>query len=227
MKNHLKRLASPKNWMIDRKMNKFIVKPSPGPHPQEASLPLGVILRDFLKYTQTMREAKKLLNTNEVLVDGKRKRNPRLPVGMFDVLSIPTLKEHFRLLLDSKGRIAIKKIEEKESSVKPCKITGKKIVSGKMQLNLHDGKNILVEKDFKGKVGDTVLLSLPELKIKESFELKKGAFVFLTKGKRGGDSGVLQELKERQAVYQKDQQEIETLKKYLFVLGNKESSITI
>lgn len=227
MKNHLKRLASPKNWIIYRKANTFIVKPSPGPHPQEASLPLGLVLRDFLKYAQTMREAKKVLHANEVLVDGKRRKDVRLPVGLFDVLSIPSMKENYRLMLDRKGRLILKKIDEKESRIKPCKITGKKAVSGKLQLNLHDGKNILVEKEFKGKVGDSVLLSLPDLKIKEVFEMKKGAFVFLVRGKRSGDYGLLQEMKEQRAVYQKDKQAVETLKKYLFALGNKDPSIMI
>ena len=100
-------------------------------------------------------------------------------------------------------------------------------LSKNIQLNLHDGKNILVDNNFKGKVGDTVLINLPDLKIKETLELKKDAFVYIARGKRSGDSGVLQEIKENQATYQKDKQTIETLKKYLFVLGNQKSSINI
>ena len=45
------------------------------------------------------------------------------------------------------------------------------------------------------------------------------------RGKRSGDSGLLQEIKGTQAEYQKDNQKIETAKKYLFVLGSKKPII--
>jgi len=259
MRNHLKRLTSPKTWTINRKTKRrFIIKPASGPHTQNTSLPLGIIIRDFLKYTSTLRETKKLLNNKQILIDGKRRKNPRLPVGLFDVLSFSDLKETFRVLLDKKGRLILKKINSQENNLKPCKIIGKKTLSKKLQLNLHDGRNVLVDKKFKGNVGDTALISLPDQKIlssegkklskkglenlkdsqkgleklktsqiKEIFELKKDAFVFLTKGKRAGDSGLLQEIKENLVTYQKDGKNIETLKKYIFVLGNKKPVIDI
>lgn len=224
MKNHLKALASPPAWKIDRKKNKFIVRPSPGPHPLAFSLPLGLVIRDFLQYARTMREVKKMLNHQPVLVDGQRRKDPRFPLGLFDVLSFPSLPEDFRLLLDSKGRIAVKKINPSQSRLKPCRIEGKTSLSQGLQLNLHDGKNLLVDRQFPGRVGDTVLLTLPDQKIKEIFELKKGAFVFLTRGKRSGCSGLLQEIKKDQAVYQSKGKNIETLKRYLFVLGDEKSA---
>jgi len=227
MKNHLKRLTAPKTWTIDRKIRKFITRPQPGGHRLDSSLPLNVILRDFLKKAHTTKEAKKMLHHKQVLVDGKIKINPRLPVGLFDVISFPEIKSSFRILLDQKGRLIITQIDETENNIKPCKIIGKKLLSQKMQLNLHDGKNILVKKDFPIKVGDTVLITLPDLKIKETFPLQSSAFVFLTKGKCAGDSGILKEINDNQAIYQKGRQTIETLKKYLFVLGNQKAAIKI
>lgn len=224
---HLKRLAAPRSWLIGRKKGVFVSKPKPGPHALEASLPLGMILRDSLKLGRTMREVKKLLNNQTVLVDGKRRKDHRFPVGLFDVLAFPELKENFRLLLDRKGRLALKKIEAKESSLKPGKIRGKTRLAKKIQLNLHDGRNLLVEPDFKGKVGDTVLIELPGQKVKGILELKEGAFVFLVRGKGKGDAGVLQEIKGERAIYQRDNQKIETLKKYLFVLGKQKPVIDI
>lgn len=227
MKNHFKRLASPKTWLIDRKKNKFIVRPNPGPHSLKASLPLGLILRDFLRYAQTIKEVKKMLNNRPVLVDGQRRKDHRLPLGLFDVLSFPQTQENFRLLLDQKGRLALKKISPSESGLKPCRINGKTALPRGIQLNLHDGKNIIVERKFAGKVGDTLLLTLPDQKIKETFGLKKDAFVFLINGKGSGSSGLLQEIKKDLAVYQKEGKNIETLKKYLFVLGDKKSAIEL
>ena len=227
MKNHLKRISSPKTWTLDRKKNTFTVRPNPGPHPLKYSLPLGILIRDVLGYSQTIREVKKLLHNKTVLVDGHRKKDHRLALGLFDVLSFPDLKENWRVLFDLKGRLVLKKIKADESQLKPCQIINKTRLSKNIQLNLHDGKNILAAPDFKGKVGDTVLISLPEQKIKEVWELKKDAFVYLTRGKRSGDSGSLQEIQENRAVYQKDKKDIKTLKKYLFVLGPKKPMIDI
>lgn len=224
--SHLKRLASPKTWMICRKGNKFISRPKPGSQLIEFSLPLGVLLRDFLKCAHTMREAKKLLNNNPVLVDGKRRKDHRLPVGLFDILSFPSLQKKYRILLDRKGRLALKEMDPKESDLKPCKVVKKTVLpQNKIQLNLLDGKNILADK--KCNTGDTVVITLPDQKITETLELKKDAFVFLIKGKHAGDSGILQEIKNEQAVYQKGKQNIKTLKDYLFVLGDKKPVIDI
>ena len=49
MKNHLKRIAAPKSWLINRKSSTFIVRPNPGAHALDKGLPLGVIIRDNLK----------------------------------------------------------------------------------------------------------------------------------------------------------------------------------
>tara|TARA_Y100000310_G_C20593954_1_gene769539 strand:- start:636 stop:1322 length:687 start_codon:yes stop_codon:yes gene_type:complete len=227
MTNHLKRIPAPKTWSLNRKKNTYVVRPNPGPHPLKYSLPLGIIIRDILGYGQTIREVKKLLNNKTVLVDGKRKKDHRLALGLFDVLSFPDLKESWRVLFDLKGRLVLKKIKAEESQLKPCRIMNKTRLSKNIQLNLHDGKNILADLEFKGKVGDSVLISLPDQKIKETLELKKDAFVYVIRGKQSGDSGILQEIKKNQATYQKDKHNIETLKKYLLVLGTKKPLINI
>ena len=90
---------------------------------------------------------------------------------------------------------------------------------------MHDGKNILVSQ--KVHVGDSVVLDLPSLKIKEVLPLQAGSMVFLVKGKHGGDKGTLKQMKGKEASYLVDGQEIETAKEYLFVVGNKEAVITV
>ena len=226
MKNHLKRIAAPKTWILNRKKNTFIARPNAGAHSLEMGLPLGVILRDELNYASSMAEVKKVLNNKNVLVDGKRRKDHRFIVGLFDVLAFPDLKKYYRLVLDQHGRIIIQGITEKESSIKPCKIVGKTAIKGnKIQLNFHDGKNIIT--DQKAKVGDTAILQLPKFTINEVLPLREGATVFLTKGKHGGDMGVLKEVKGNEALYTVDGKNVETAKDYLFVVGNKEAMIAI
>ena len=226
MKNHLKRIASPRTWLIGRKTHQFIVRPLPGGHSMKNSLPLGVILRDNLGLASTMTEIKKLLNNQEVLIDGKRKKNHRLPVGLFDVISLPALKKQYRILLDGKGRLCVQEIPESEASSKICQIVGKTVLGkDKIQFNLHDGKNVISTKSAK--VGDSFVLTLPTLDVKEVLPLQEGVFVFLISGKHAGASGVLKEIKGTEATFTSDGEEIETAKSYLYVIGNKKSAITL
>lgn len=226
MKNHLKRIASPRTWLINRKQNKFTVRPKPGAHSLEQGLALGIVVRDLLKLASTMTEVKKLLNDQEILVDGKRRKDNRFITGLFDVITIPVLKKSFRVLLDAKGRIIVKETLAEESLLKPCKIVGKTVLSkGKIQFNLHDGKNLIGE--YQAKVGDTLMLELPSLAVKEILVRDKGVAVFLTKGKNAGNHGFLKEIKNTEAILNLKGKEIETTKKYLFVVGKKESAITL
>lgn len=226
MKNHLKRIATPKTWGINRKYRKFIVRPAPGAHPMERGLPLGVILRDNLEIAKTISEAKKILNNKQVLVDGKRRKDHRYITGLFDVISIPDIKKHYRVTFDSKGRIVVIEIPAEESSLKLCKIKGKTAIKGgKIQYNLYDGKNIISSE--KAAVGDTFLVELPSLAVKKTFPLKEGVAVFLDNGKHRGDLGVVESLSGKEAAYKNEDKNIETLTKYLFVVGEKKSEVLV
>ncbi|MBI2669185.1 30S ribosomal protein S4e [Candidatus Woesearchaeota archaeon] len=225
MKNHLKRIIAPRTWMIDRQKI-FIAKPNPGTHPLELCLPLGYLLRDILKHASTMNEVQKMLRTKSILIDGKRQLDPHFPIGLFDTMSLPDVQEAYRLSLDKKGRLTLKKIEVEESTLKLCKVVGKSAVKGgKVQLHLHDGRNILFDK--KAAVGDTLAVSLPELSVQKVLPLEKESSVFLMRGKHAGDTGVIKELKGKNAVYTRDNQDVETLTQYLFVVGDKKPMITL
>lgn len=226
MKNHLKRIAAPKTWILDRQQNIFTVRPNPGAHSLDTGLPLGMILRDILNYASTMGEVRKILNNKDILVDGKKRKDHRFMVGLFDVLSFPELKKQYRVVLDNQGRLVLVEISAAESTLKPFKVIGKTMLSnGKIQFNLYDGKNIITDKKLK--VGDSIVLELPQLAFKEVLPLDSGAIVFLTKGKHGGDVGKLKEIKGKEALYLANGKEIETAKSYLFVVGKKEPVITL
>lgn len=221
MTNHLKRIASPKSWRINKQEFVFTIKPSPGAHANVMGLPLGIILRDILKLATTVSEVKKILNNKQVLVDGCRKKDHRFNVGLFDVLTIGEIGKHYRMYLDTKGFLGLKEVDAKESVVKASKVVGKTVLpKGKIQYHLYDGKNFT--SDEKMNVGDSVVLDLPKLAVKKVLPLKAGMTVFLIKGKHCGDVGVLKHIKGDQAVYTVDGEEVETAKAYLFVVGEKE-----
>ncbi len=226
-KDHLARLAAPKTWQIDRKSTTFITKPVPGPHGLQSGMPVNVILKEILKYASTTREVKKILNTNEVKVDGKARKDFRFPVGLFDTLEFPNISEQFRIVLNKSGRLELIKIKKEEASVKPCKIVGKTMVKGKLQLNLYDGKNILAGTG-NYKVGDSVLLSLPDQKIGKHLKLDKKSSIFLVGGKHTGEIGNVEDIKENKIIYKDSNGNlVETLKKYAFVVGDSKPLITL
>lgn len=227
MKSHMKRLRAPKSWRIEKKGIKFVIRPNPGPHSFSLGLPLLVVLRDVLHYAKNSAEAKKILFSQEILIDGIRRKEPKFIVGFMDVVSIPKLKQHFRVLLDKKGKFSFVQIKEDEINIKPCKIIKKSMVRKKLQLNLFDGKNVLVEKgDFK--IGDTVVLELPGQAIKTHLKLEKGATIYLTAGNHTGESGVVEEIKKENIFYKRRTGEkFETKKDYAFVIGKDKPVIAL
>ena len=229
MSRHLKRYFAPKTWKIKRKGIVFVTKPSPGPHNMGMSLPLNVILRDILNYANNSRETKFLVANKNIMVDGTRRKDYKFPVGLFDVLSLKEIDEHFRVILDKKGILDLIKIGKKESTVKPCKITGKSAVKGKIQLNLYDGRNLIMGKsDYK--IGDTILVNFGKknLEVKEHIKLDKNIQIYLTGGKHIGQTGKVQDIIGNRIVYKTEKGDVvETLKKYAFPIGKDKPVITL
>ena len=227
MKNHLKRVTSPKSWGLPRRERVFITRPKPSGHPLDMGLPLGVVIRDLLKLASTMSEVKKILNNKEVLIDGKRRRDHRFLVGLFDVVSLPSLQKHYRMLLDLRGCLTLLETSPTEAGMKLCRVVGKTVLpGGKIQYHLHDGKNVFLE--TAASVGDSLSLSIPAQKAQKIFPLRAGATVLLAEGKNAGHFGVLKELRGVEATYAApDGNTVETVKKYLFVVGEKEPAIIL
>ncbi|MCD6448566.1 MAG: 30S ribosomal protein S4e [Thermoplasmata archaeon] len=194
MAAHLKRLKAPRTWRIERKVAKWTVKPSPGPHPVDRSIPLLLIVRDFLGLADTGKEARKIIAAREILVDGKARRDYKFPCGLMDVISIPKINEHYRVLFDRRGVLQLVKIDEERAKWKLCRIENKTMVrGGKIQLNLHDGRNIIVEENSY-KTGDVVRISVPEQEILEVIPMEKGTLAMITGGKHTGQIAEIEEV---------------------------------
>ncbi len=228
MSRHLKRHFAPRSWKIKRKGIKFVTKPSPGPHRISMSMPLNIILRDVLGYAKSNREVKFILEKRNVTVDGIRRKDYRFPVGLFDVLSLNDIDEHFRIIIDQRGKINLIKIGGEEKNVKLCKITGKSAIKDKIQLNLYDGKNIIVQEN-RYKVGDVVLLALGKKnEIKEHVGLAKNVLVYLTGGKHIGQIGKVQDITGKRVLYKTDSGDVvETSMKDVFPIGKDKPLITL
>lgn len=225
-KSHLKRLAAPKSWNIQRKKTKFTIRPLPGMHKITEGMPLGIVLRDVLKYCKTGREARYMLNRQEVKIDGVKRKDPKFIVGLFDIISFPKLKQGFRVIINKKGGIEIKAIKD-EKMVKPEKVIGKRLLKNKIQLNLYDGRNVIIDKDTY-KVGDTVLIELPGQAIKEHLKFEEGALAYLVKGKNVGETARIEKIKGKDIIFKKlTGEKFETKKEYAFVIGKDKPAIEL
>src|SRR3989344_633623 len=103
-KRHLKRHFAPNSWKIKRKGLTFVTRHNPGPHSGKTSMPLNVVLRDMLHYADTARESKIILTRRNVFVDGIRRKEPKFPVGLFDVVEFKDINKSHRVILDKKGK---------------------------------------------------------------------------------------------------------------------------
>jgi len=225
-KKHLKTLTVPVSWPIKKKGTKFIVRPKPG-KPFSTSIPLAVVFRNLLKYCKTMKEVKTILQDNEIFVDQVRRKEPKYLLGFMDSLSVPDTKEHFRLLLTTNKKLYLLPITKEEAKLKVAKITGKVVLKkGKTQLNMYDGVNILVKKDTF-KVGDSILLSLPENKITDHFKQEKGSYVFLVKGSHVGEQGVIESIEKDMVKVKTKEATFETPKDAIFIVGKGKSAVKI
>ncbi len=220
----LKRYLAPKFWQLHKKGKKLTVSPSPGPHKKFESIPLQVLLTNVLKIAYLGSEARKIIKKGEILVDGKVRKDHAYPVGIFDVVSIPKIKKNYRILPKGNGLAPIE-ISEKEASTKICKIVNKtKFKGNRLQLNLHDGKNILVDKDVY-KTGDSILIELPNLKIIDHIKLEKGCLGLVTKGKNIGKLGKVKDIipgefkNPKRVICEIGEKSTEVLMEHFFVVG--------
>ncbi|OYT61977.1 30S ribosomal protein S4e [Thermoplasmatales archaeon ex4484_30] len=226
---HLKRLKAPRSWKIERKVAKWAVKPSPGPHPVERSIPLLFVVRDYLRLADVGREAKKIIASRKVLVDGKARRDYKFPCGLMDVISLPEINEHYRVLFDARGVLRLVKIDEEHAKWKLCRIEGKTMVrGGKIQLNLHDGRNIVTEKN-EYKTGDVLKISVPEQEILEHIPMQKGYLAMIIGGKHAGEIAKIEEIVVTRSPLPNivKLENITTIKPYVFPIGKEEPLIRL
>jgi small subunit ribosomal protein S4e len=222
---HLKRIVAPKSWKVTRKTSKWIVSPRPGPHPKERGIPLLILIRDLLKIARTAKEAKRILKSGEVVVDGRVRKDHKFPCGFFDIISIPKIEKNYCILPDHKARLSLREIPSTKSKL--CKVVGKRMVKGgKIQLNLHDGRNLLSESPIKRK--DSVVISIPDGKILRHYPYQEGATAYIIGGKHAGRIGKIREIKKlrssnpNRVVLEIDGSIVETLEDYVFVVGKEE-----
>jgi len=237
MKKHLKRLSTPKFWRIKKKETKWVTRPRPGPHKKFESIPLLVFVRNILRLADTSRDAKKIIKQGEILVDGKPRKDHKYSIGLMDFVEIPKINKKYRIVSTEKDLTTIE-LSHNEKPYKLCRIKNKKILKdGILQLNLHDGKNLLIKtknsKEDIYKTGDSLLIELPSQKIKEHVGMNKGNLILIIGGQNQGQTAKIKEIvrtrsrEPNKVVCKSNGKEFEAIKDYVFVIGKTKPLIEI
>ncbi len=194
----LKRLAAPRFWSVERKTFKWVVKPRPGPHPLRLAIPLLLVVRDILRLANTASEAKKVIHRRKILVDGRPRWDPKFPVGIMDVISIPEMGKHYRITSDPYKVLKLVEIPEGDADHKISKVIRKTTyIRGRIQITTHDGKNFLLDQGSgieRCRVGDSIHIALPSFEVRDVFPLRGGAPVLVVGGKRAGYVGFVEKI---------------------------------
>ena len=229
MGRHQKRVASPTSWPITRKTHVWTLSARAGPHSKQTGIPLLVVVRDMLKIANNSREAKIIINEGSIFVNGVARKDYKYTTGVFDIVSIPALDQHYRVQLDANNKFRLYK--EEPGADKLCRINNKTIVrKGAVQLNLHDGTNILASNDYK--TFDTIMLSLPDRKITKHIEYKPGNLALIVGGEHSGEIGTIKQIRKvrgsgKNMVVFTNEKEFETIEDYVFVIGETSPEIKV
>lgn len=181
---HQARTQVSKKIPIPRKGTQFVAKASS--HKNDA-VPVVVAIRDMLGLARRAKEVKEMINNKSLKINGKDVKELRESIKLFNTLSAD--KEYSLTLLPT-GRFAFVETKAKD---RPCKILNKTMLKGKkMQLNLHDGTNIIT--NDKVNVQDTIYLD-DKRKITKHVKFDKGQKCFVMGGKYVGQEGTIKEEK--------------------------------
>ena len=228
----LKRRAAPRAWTIPRKGTKWVKRPGPGPHAQDQSIPLLLVLRDLRHVVDSAREARILVRSGAVRVDGKVSKDLDRGLGLMDTLSFGApLNAHFRVVKDRRGKLVLITIPAAEATLKLGRVRFKHAVrQGRVEVTLHDGRNLLVPSTSAYRVGDSLKFEVPSQKVVEHLPLAAGALAYVAGGSHVGELARVERVEVRnssQSNLVHFKEGFSTVKEYVFVVGQASPEVTL
>ena len=182
---HQTRTKTSKKLPISRKGTKYVARAAS--HNSDG-VSIIVAIRDMLELAKTAKEVKAMVNQKSLKINGKVVRDVKESVRLFNVLEAD--KSYCLTILPS-GRFVF---EETKKNSRLCKVVNKTTVQkNKIQLNLHDGSNVILDKKEKVSVGDSLELDFNS-KIQSIIPAEKGKDVFVVSGRSVGLSGKVKDL---------------------------------
>lgn len=221
--NHMKRLAAPKSWAVLRKERTFITRPKPG-RSFDLAMSLNQVMKLLIKKGNTTKEVRYILHNDGVLVNSTRVYDHRLPVGFMDVVSFPSVNEHFLVLLSRKGKLCVQTLDNKLADQRLVKVRSKTRLAGKFQVNAYDGTNVLVDK-APYSIGDS--LTIKAGKITSHLPMQSGAHIILTGGSHLGMVGSVKEVDGKTIVFESAKGVFSTARRHAFVVNKDVAEVAL
>jgi small subunit ribosomal protein S4e len=189
----------------------------------ELTMPIVLVMREVLGLVETSTQARRILRTQSVTVNGKRVYDIDSAAGFMDVVSIDG--KNYRILINQNNVLTVVPVPAGEEVVIQKIASKTSMAKGKTQLNCSSGRNLLAEKG-EYKVGDSIVLSL-DGKISGHYPLAVGASVLLTGGSHIGKIGQVEEVKGKTITISVAGEKFETAKTHAYVIGKGKPAITI
>jgi small subunit ribosomal protein S4e len=160
---------------IRKKGSKYIVRASSN---LQTGIPIVIAVRDILKLAKTAKEVRKMIILKELKLNGRNVRDSKESMSLFNILEAD--KPYILSLLPTK-KFTLVPTKEKNRT---CKVINKKLIPGnRIQLNLHDGSNVITKDKIN--VEDSVSIN-SEGKIVSHTAFEKGKSCFIMSGKYMG-----------------------------------------
>lgn len=160
-KKHLRRVAAPKHWMLDKLTNVFAPHPSACPHKLRECLPFIIFLRNRLKYALIGDEVK-ICVQHFIKNDGNIQADIMYPTSFMGIIRVTRLGENFHLMYDTKDHFAVHWITPEKVKCKLGKV--RKIFVGTKEiphLVTHDACSIRCPEPLI-RVNDTIKIDLAD-----------------------------------------------------------------
>lgn len=183
--HHLKRLAAPNQWGLEKEGGKYAVRPLPGPHSKELSIPLKYIIARFLKVANTAKEVEYIVKEKMILINGKEVSSTKFPVGLFDVITAKKSNLHYRLYFGASKKFKLHKISSDEARFRLSKVISKHTDAGIPLTHTMDGYNFKFSNPAIN-INDTVKIDIATNKIIDNFSLTNGKLAYVYSGSHIG-----------------------------------------
>lgn len=181
---HQTRNQVTKKIPIERKGTKYVARALGS---LDNSVPAVIAVRDMLHLAKTTKEVKEMIKNKALKINGREVKDHRESIYLFNLFEADKI---YNLTLLPTGRFVLE--ESKHKNERICKVIGKKNVSGnRIQINCHDGSNILSKEKIKN--SDTIYLDNSG-KITKVVSLEKGKDCFVISGKYAGQKGKVNSL---------------------------------
>lgn len=185
---HLTRQNVTTKLPIPRKGTKYIARASS--HLSE-SVSVLLAVRDMLKLARTAKEVRKMVQDKMLKINGRSVMDLHESIKLFNFFEAD---KPYRLSLLPTKKFTFEEVKSKDVSkeLRLVKVTNKRLVrGGKIQLNLHDGSNILTSDNVS--VNDSLYLD-SEGKIRKHIKLEKGKEAMVIAGKHAGKAGTIESI---------------------------------